>query len=1024
MPSIKQLCTPRSVIFDAQKRDTVLDLSDLIAERIDPAAFFEENYITEGMQVLLHQAFRRLEGLSAQGVFKLRQAMGGGKTHNLLALGLLARHPAFRQRVMGEFYKPDPALGPVKVIAFSGRESDASLGLWGALAQQLGKQDHFTDNYAPLRAPGQKAWENLLKGERLLILLDELPPYFQSARAVQIGNSDLAQVTATALSNLLIAIGREGCEHVALVITDLAASYQEGSAQITQVLSDLEKETHRSAMSLEPVRLNSDELYHILRKRLFESTPSEEQIGEVAQSYAEAIRKARQMDLTAESPEEFAARVMTSYPFHPGIRDLYARFRENPGFQQTRGLIRLMRLVAANLWTTGEADDRRLISAQDVDLNEQQIRAEIGQINSALDNAIAHDIASEAGAVAEKLDADAGCSDATDAARLLLIASLANVPNAVLGLAIPEVIAYLAQPGRDLSRLQSEILPALATQSWYLHSTRDGKLYFRNTQNLNAKLETLVKTYVEEQAVKELRERLEKLFQPQQRDVYQRLQILPAVDEIDLEQERVTLVIARPYAGGLDPDLRAYYDQTTWKNRFGVLTGSTNTYQQLLLVGRKLRAIGQIMQDLVADGTPASDPQMVQAGELRDRIVQAFHSAVRETFTTLWYPSAAGLMSAEFTMQFRDNRYDGEEQIRAILAEKQKFTDDVASDTFRKKAEARLFTQQSMLWNEIKRRAATNPLWQWHLPSALDNLKADCIFKDLWREQDGFAEKGPFPQPATSVTVREVQRNDDTGEALLRVTPVHGDAVYWEIGSQATAASARLEGSEFATRELRVSFVCVDSAGVHDTGDPLTWTNRITLKRRVYQNGDVKMVELRAAPLADIRYTTDGSDPKLNGASYDGDFCLPHGAPLVLAYAARDGLASEVLAVPIDWQRDEGVKVDPKLPARYRRPFTAASTQETYTYLERLDKHGGLIEGLRLTLGGQGGVRDWLELTAYEHKQASPPQIIAALEPLRAMQAEGQVTLEAPVLYFGSGQALLDWVAACRLELRPGEVLQ
>jgi len=1024
MPSIKQLCIPRPVIFDPQKRDTVLDLNDLVADRIDPAAFFEENFITEGMQTLLKYTFDRLEGRSAQGVFKLRQAMGGGKTHNLLALGLLARHPEYRQRVMGQFYTPDPALGPVKVIAFSGRESDAPLGLWGALAEQLGKLDHFKDTYTPLRAPGQKAWENLFAGESLLILLDELPPYFQSARAIAIGNSDLSQVTATALSNLLIALGRESCDRVAVVITDLAASYQVGSAQISEVLSDLEKETNRSAMSLEPVRLNSDELYHILRKRIFEEMPTREQIKEIGQSYAAALRKGREMELVAESPEEFGARVETAYPFHPGIRDLYARFRENPGFQQTRGLIRLMRLVTANLWTSGKADERDLIGAQDVDLNDQQIRAEIGQINSTLDNAIAHDIAADGGAVAEGLDANYGSTDASEAARLLLMSSLANVPNAVRGLAIPEAIAYLARPGRDLSRLKSDVLPSLATQAWYLHGTRDGKLYFRHVENINAKLESYVKNYVEEQAVRELRERLGKLFAPQQRDVYQKMLLLPAIDEIGLEQDQVTLVIAAPYSGGLNPDLRKFYDDTTWKNRIAILTGPINTYQSLLTVGRRLRAIAQIDADLIAEGLPVSDPQRMQAAELTDRIVQSFHSAVRETFTTLWYPSSEGLMSADLTMQFRDNRYDGEEQIRTLLLAEMKFTDKVGDETFRTKCERRLFTQQSMRWGEIKRRAATNTTWQWHLPTALDTLKERCLFEGAWREQDGYVEKGPFPQPGTSVTFREVQRDADTGETLLRVTPVHGDTIYWEVGGQATTASAKLDGNELSTSELRVSFLCVDSRGAYETGEPVTWSNRVTLKYRLYQRGEDKMIELRAAPLAQIRYTTDGSDPKLSGASYDGDFAVPPGAAVVLAYAERDGIVSETLRVTIDWGRDEGVKVDPQVPARYKREQTAASTQETYSFLDMLDRYHGLVEGLQLTIGGQGGVHEWLELASSEQLQTSPEQIKEALSPLRNIQTEGQVQLTTASIYFATGQDLLDWVAERRLALYPGDVVQ
>jgi len=123
MKPLFELCQPRPSIFDPQKRDTVLDLTDLVDGKIDATEFFAENFITEGMESLLKNAFQRLEGKSEQGVYKLRQAMGGGKTHNLLALGLLAQYPAFREAVMGRFYTADKSLGAVKVIAFSGRES-------------------------------------------------------------------------------------------------------------------------------------------------------------------------------------------------------------------------------------------------------------------------------------------------------------------------------------------------------------------------------------------------------------------------------------------------------------------------------------------------------------------------------------------------------------------------------------------------------------------------------------------------------------------------------------------------------------------------------------------------------------------------------------------------------------------------------------------------------------------------------------------------------------------------------------
>ena len=918
MRTVKQACRPRPSAFDPTRRDTVLDLTDLVDGRIDPAEFFAENHVTEGMRTLLTEGFRRLEGKSAQGVFKLTQAMGGGKTHNLLALGLLAGHPDYRAEVMGGFYTPDPGLGTVRVVAFSGRESDAPLGIWGAIAEQLGRKEQFNDYYAPLAAPGQTAWVNLLQGEPLVIMLDELPPYFVNAASKSIGNSDLAAVTTTALSNLLVAVGRDELRNVCLVISDLKASYGAGAARIGSALDDLEAETGRAAMNLEPVRMNTDEFYRILRKRIFEALPDEAEVGEVAQGYASAVREAKQMDVTNASPEQFARQVAESYPFHPALRDLYGRFRENQGFQQTRGLIRLMRIVVSRIWATGH--DPCLIAAHDLDPGSRETLTEINQINPTLENAIAHDVASGGNAVAETIDANlgggggrsggggrggGGSEDAQDVMRLLLVASLANVPNAVKGLTVPEIVAHLCAPGRDVSRLQNEVVARLVTAAWYLHATNDGRLHLRNVQNLIARVTTTAGAYVRDQATKELKERLTEIFEPTEGACYQRLQPLPAVDGIDVHPDRVTLVVAEPHPAGLHPDLAAFYEQLTCRNRICFLTGQ-RAFDSLLERARELKAIRQIIGEMHEEGVSDGDPQMQQARDrLLPRFLAQFHSAVRETFTTLYYPTRDRLAKVDFLMEFKENRYDGEEQVVAALADRQKYTTDVASETFRKKVEARLFTQRSMLWTEIRRRAATAPGWQWHRPDALDRIKADCFHKDVWREEGSYVNKGPFPKPATTVRIRELHRDDDTGVARLRLSPVHADTLYAEVGGKATPASMKLDGRDIETADLKVSFLAVDSTGGHDTGEPVEWSNRITLKSREYvdarpggpeagggsgmqeagdgpgtpeagarpgtpeagarpgrpEAGDgERMVEIRAAPpAASIRYTTDGS---------------------------------------------------------------------------------------------------------------------------------------------------------------------
>ena len=1022
MQTVKQACVPRRGVFDPSRRDTVLHLGDLVADRIDPAEFFAENYITEGMRTLLTEGFRRLEGASTQGVFKLTQAMGGGKTHNLLALGLLAKHPGHRAEVMGTFYTPNASLGAVRVVAFSGRESDAPLGIWGAIAEQLGKRDQFNDYYAPLAAPGLTAWVNLLQGEPLVIMLDELPPYFVNAAARSIGNSDLAAVTTTALANLLEALGRKELANVCVVITDLAANYQAGSAQINAALQDLEGETGRAAMNLEPVRMNTDEFYHILRTRLFEKLPSEAEVAEVAQGYAKAVRDAKQMDVTNASPEQFAADVAQSYPFHPALRDLYARFRENQGFQQTRGLIRLMRIVVSRIW--GSERDPHLIAAHDLDLTNRETLTEINQINSTLENAIAHDIASGGKAVAETVDAGLGTGeDAQDVMRLLLIASLANVPNAVKGLTVPEIVANLCAPGRDIAHLQNDIVARLATAAWYLHSTNDGRLHLRNVQNLIARVTETAGAYLRDQATKELRERLEEIFKPSEGDCYQRLQPLPAIDEIAIDPDRVTLVVAEPHPAGLHPGLVDYYDQLTYQNRICFLTGQ-RAFDSLLERARELKAINQIIAEMHEEGIADGDVQMQQArDQLLPRFLTQFHSAIRETFTTLHYPSRDRLAKVDFTMEFRENRYNGESQVREALLGKMKFNTDVERDDFRKRIEARLFTQQSMLWAEVKRRAATAPVWQWHRPDALERMKAQMLHTDAWREEGSYVNKGPFPKPATAVAVRELSRDDDTGVAKLRLSPVNGDTLYAEVGAAATPASMKLQGRDFETNDLRVSFLAVDSTSEHETGEALTWTNRITLKSREYLDGEQRMVELRAAPDAPIRYTTDGSDPLVAGGAYDVPFAVPPEARLVLAVAEKDGIASAQHRLEIA-EKPAEKPIARDQPAVWRRGqgFDFNTTRTAYGFINRLKKHAASASGLRLAVQTEGDRGAWVELNLSDGLQLDGERIEQAVEHLRGLLGEGEVSVNAKRLHYASGQQFLDHIADLRAQYRRDEV--
>ena len=207
MKALFELCKPRGDVFSDVQQDDALDLANLSDNSIDVKLFFEETYVTAGMSDLVDRAFSRFAGNGSTGLIRLKQAMGGGKTHNMVALGLLAQHPEYRK-----YMKDDIIHGVdknIKVVSYTGRNSDIQYGLWGEIARQLGKFDQFKPYYDPvLSASGQNAWIQLLKDETVLILLDEMPPYLSYLRTRQVGTGTLADITVNALANLFNALNK------------------------------------------------------------------------------------------------------------------------------------------------------------------------------------------------------------------------------------------------------------------------------------------------------------------------------------------------------------------------------------------------------------------------------------------------------------------------------------------------------------------------------------------------------------------------------------------------------------------------------------------------------------------------------------------------------------------------------------------------------------------------------------------------------------------------------------------------
>ena len=538
-----------------------------------------------------------------------------------------------------------------------------------------------------------------------------------------------------------------------------------------------------------------------------------------------------------------------------------------------------MQMVVADLWNTGKAAGKDLIHPYDIDLNIDEIASEVRTINPSLSEAIAHDIAHGGDAEVEQIDLANGNADASEAARLILVASLSTTPGAIHGLREYQLVDCLQRPGRDLSTFKANVLDKLATRAWYLHNSADGRLFFKNQQNLAAKLRATAQSLHAETVDRMLREHLEQHFSVSLRDCYQVVKVLPPPDEVQVEQERTTLVVVRPGMQAnqlpISSDWQAWWEQQQYKNRVLFLTGSRDTFQKVIDAARQTRALQSIEDELNQEKTPADDPQWRALDGLRDRIALQFSAALKEAFDQIVYPSInTALRATGVDLAFAGNS-SGEATIRKTLEGAQKFTTKIDDDAFRSRAEVRLFGSSEtkvVLWSDFKRNAAVNTNWPLHKTSALDDLKGECVRRGLWREEGNHVRRGPFPPPTPLVDVRELSVEEDgDGRAYLKVEPLHAPAIVFETGdTDPTPASSPVPTpARFEATALRYRFLAHDPADLTRISPVKEWTAKVRLKYQLHNRGDHFEVELRALPRVAgiaIRYTTDGSAPTHVGA--------------------------------------------------------------------------------------------------------------------------------------------------------------
>jgi hypothetical protein len=974
--SVKQLCSASAAVTSDSLVEQVAQIEDFAAGKIEGREFFRRNYFTDGLKVLVKRGFERLAGKSEDGAFYLTQAMGGGKTHSLIAFGLLASDPALRREVAPGVAGAD-GFGAARVIIFNGHQNPETL-LWGYIAEKLGKADvmsPFWRNGA--KTPGVDEWAAVLGDEPILILLDELPSYLQMAQGEPVGATTLGDLTIGALERLFNALPR--CPRACVVVTNLKDDvYLDGSGQLRTLIESLTKQYDRNAQAITPVQQNTGEVFAIVRKRLFDGLPGQDRIDEVAQAYVDVLQKAKRVDTIPSTPESFVERIRETYPFHPSIRDIVARFAENRGYQKTRALIRLLRLAVRG--ALARSDAPFLIGLHHLDFNDQATLEELRKINPAYGNAISRDVADRGQALAERIDQAEGSLTASDVAKVLLMSSLSAAESPLRGLTDGELIETLVDPLRAVSEIKGG-LSRLQGQAWYLFQGVDQRVFFGQTANVTAEITEIAQNIATEQVDQTLREKLRDVFRPRVGQLYSdKMAILPALDEIQLDDDRPTLVILERPADKLPEEFVDWWNKLDLQNRILVLTADKNALETLRLTARRMRAIGKVEERIVAQHGRGS-PQMAELDGVRDRESANFTSALRETFKTIVFPTTKTLRTIDdFRMEFDRNDYSGEQQIVDVLVKRGKFirSEDFDSkfETIRLDAEDILFDADAVQPSSLRRNAAVRPGWFWLPRNGLESLIRTSVQRGFWRDKEGQVAKKW--ERRTRVSVRQDDLGLDSmqsGRFRLNVTAEDADTIYVsESGAPDPAKAAKVSGREYETVAPAVWFLGVDSKGVAATGEPSEWRAPIRVLPNVMRTSNGYRISLLATPrAATLRATFDGSDPRQGPEVPAGEMDAPKGARQLRVIAEVAGQFGQEESAPLGGFEEASTRgpagpssrpaLKPDAPVRMTSRYESKDTAAAFASLDRLAKmtdakvHGGGIE-----LNGNRSEDDYMSL--------------------------------------------------------------
>jgi hypothetical protein len=479
----------------------------------NPVVFFSKTFFTAGLKSIAKTVIKGLNGKedAENRVISLQTGFGGGKTHTLISLYHICKwgKQSIKSTYVADLlkYTGSPEFETANIAVFTNTTNDAANGrttkegfliqtIWGELAYQLGgvaAYDIIKKNDEQLIAPAGLFKKVLEQCKPALILIDELADYCVKASGRKVGNSSLADQTISFMQELTEAVaGTNNC--VALIT--LPASPQEvgNTPEAQAILNSLQKRVSRVGADTQPVA--DEEIYEVIRRRLFEEVGDAEVLEATASKYLELYQH-----LWTELPGnankfEYKQKIIKSYPFHPELIDIFkVRWASHHDFQRTRGVLRLLAAIVSDLWKRQQSLTGPNLLIHSGQLHLQNLDALTGQLKrlygNGYDAVISADV-SGSSSNAFKVDSNKkeyGQWYLTQGIATIILMNSFGSDGANKGLSIPDIKLHLLVPDGFNHNSVNGAIDELESTAYYLYYAQTGgagkRYWFHTKPNIN-----------------------------------------------------------------------------------------------------------------------------------------------------------------------------------------------------------------------------------------------------------------------------------------------------------------------------------------------------------------------------------------------------------------------------------------------------------------------------------------------------------------------------------------------------------